>query len=51
MDTESEIQFLKNRVAALRNARELRYGLRWVMEGFEEKVAATSGLVWCRHCL
>jgi hypothetical protein len=38
MDSESEIQFLKNRVAALeKDARELDAGLRWVMEELRKK--------------
>jgi hypothetical protein len=38
MDSESEIQFLKNRVAALeKDARELDAGLRWVMDELRKK--------------
>lgn len=38
MDTASEIQFLKNCVAALeKDRRELDTGLRWVMEELRKK--------------
>lgn len=38
MNSESEIQSLKNRVAALeKDARELDAGLRWVIEELRKK--------------
>jgi hypothetical protein len=38
MDTDSEIQFLKSRVAALeKDCRELDAGLRWVLEELRKK--------------